>query len=57
MYQEAAGYFHEAQRLDPKNESTLHQLGETYLKLGRVDEALAYYEQGVALDQTAPNCT
>ena len=39
LYDEAAEHFHEAQRRDPRNPSTLNQLGETYLKLGRIDEA------------------
>jgi tetratricopeptide (TPR) repeat protein/O-antigen ligase len=54
FYAEAAEHFSEAQRRDPRNASTLHQLGETYLKLGRVDEAIGLYEQGVALRSERP---
>ena len=36
LYPEAAAHFHEAQRRDPRNSSTFSQLGETYLKLGRI---------------------
>jgi tetratricopeptide (TPR) repeat protein len=49
MYEEAAQHFHEAQRRDPDNPSTMNQLGETYQKLGRMDEALGFYQRGVAL--------
>ena len=48
-YQEAAAHFHEASRRDPRNSSTLTQLGETSFKLGRTDEAVGFYEQAVAL--------
>jgi Flp pilus assembly protein TadD len=49
LYEEAAQHFHEAQRRDPENPSTMSQLGETYQKLGRTDEALDFFRQGVAL--------
>ncbi|MFN8632586.1 MAG: tetratricopeptide repeat protein [Chloroflexota bacterium] len=49
LYQEAAEHFHEAQRRDPRNPSTFNQLGETYFKLGKIDEGLGYYQQGMAL--------
>jgi Flp pilus assembly protein TadD len=49
FYAEASAHFHEALRRDPDNPSTLHQLGETYLKLGRVGEAVEFYERGVQL--------
>jgi tetratricopeptide (TPR) repeat protein len=49
MYDEAAQHFHEAQKRDPRNPSTMNQLGETYQKLGRTDDALEFFRQGVAL--------
>lgn len=54
LYVEAAEHFHEAQRRDPRNASTFNQLGETYLKLGRIDEGVRFYEQGVALRPERP---
>ncbi len=54
LYDEAAAHFHAAQRLDPRNASTFNQLGETYLKLGRVAEGVGYYEQAVALRPERP---
>jgi tetratricopeptide (TPR) repeat protein len=49
LYDEAAAHFHEAHRRDPRNPSTLNQLGETYLKLGRTGEGVGFYEQAVGL--------
>jgi Flp pilus assembly protein TadD len=54
LYDEAAAHFHEALRRDPDNASTLNQLGETYLKLGRIDEGVRFYEQGAALRPGRP---
>ena len=54
LYAEAAQHFQEAQRRDPRNASTLNQLGETYLKLGWIDDGVRLYEQGVALRPERP---
>lgn len=37
--EEAAGYYHEALRADPKNQAALSGLGNAFIELGRYDEA------------------
>jgi len=48
--EEAARYYEQATRLSPHNAALFNEWGQTLLDLGRPDQALARYQQSLALD-------
>lgn len=50
MLEEAARHYEQVTRLSPHNAALFNEWGQTLLDLGRPDEALARYQQSLALD-------
>ncbi len=52
IYEEAVKHYHLSMLLDPTNAWAFHDLGETYIRLGREDHAKSFFTLAVDVDKT-----